>query len=206
MKFVTMVLLLITSLNLLEAEPAPLLDFSPYIPIELSPENRKNLEDYDAKNNIAELNKHQIPWWPLTATLLMSLAILLIRKLKHIPSEEERLSMRVAQAKTNALKALYQLQATKIPTQEHCDRYFVQLSNILRQYLENRYQLHTPVETTPEFLKEITHHPQFNPDIQKELAKLLNEADNVKFAKHSPTLEEYEEAQSATYNIIQSTP
>jgi len=57
------------------------------------------------------------------------------------------------------------------------------LSDLVRNYLEERYSLRAPGKTTPEFLDEVEDHELLPPKDRPFLRNFLNAADLVKFAK-----------------------
>ena len=87
------------------------------------------------------------------------------------------------------LRALDQRQLTKSGDWE---RYYVDLSAILRYYVEDRFQLHAPERTTPEFLEELRASGTLNQDQEKFMAVFLRHCDRVKFARYEPTVQEME--------------
>jgi hypothetical protein len=60
------------------------------------------------------------------------------------------------------------------------------VSDVLRDYLEERFEFHAPERTTEEFLNELWVSERLNPDHKKSLEQFLTECDLVKFAKHEP--------------------
>lgn len=70
--------------------------------------------------------------------------------------------------------------------------YYVDLSAILRYYIEGRFDLQAPERTTPEFLDEVTGKEIFTPEQEHFLASFLRQGDRVKFARHEPDVREME--------------
>ena len=70
------------------------------------------------------------------------------------------------------------------------EAYYVELSAILRHYIEDRFELHAPERTTPEFLGEAASSGVLSDEHQRMLASLLRYSDRVKFAKYEPTGED----------------
>lgn len=64
---------------------------------------------------------------------------------------------------------------------------FVQLTDIVRQYLENRFHLHAPRQTTSEFLDELNQPSGILPEPHRPfLREFMTAADLVKFARLDP--------------------
>ena len=66
------------------------------------------------------------------------------------------------------------------------DRFCVEVSLIIRDYLEQRFDLHAPDRTTEEFLFELQSSQRLAEVHKQLLADFLGACDMVKFAKSSP--------------------
>ncbi|MDK1020220.1 MAG: hypothetical protein QGD90_01100 [Candidatus Hydrogenedentes bacterium] len=88
-----------------------------------------------------------------------------------------------------AKERLAALAERKLPQLGKYDAYYVDLSSILRYYIEGRFQVHAPERTTPEFLAEISGKGYFSPEQEVFLARFLRLCDRVKFAQFRPDLE-----------------
>lgn len=72
------------------------------------------------------------------------------------------------------------------PTGAALDAFYVSLSGIVRRYLEGRFGLHSPEQTTDEFLEQLSISPDLGRSHQDLLQEFLRDADLVKFAHHVP--------------------
>lgn len=88
-----------------------------------------------------------------------------------------------------AKERLAALAGRQLPQQGKYDAYHVDLSSILRYYIEGRFEVHAPERTTPEFLLEISDNGFFTPEQEVFLARFLRLCDRVKFAQFRPDLE-----------------
>ena len=78
---------------------------------------------------------------------------------------------------------LDQLMARPLPeTVEAVESFFIEISAIVRRYLENRYELRAPDLTTEEFLSLAGQGDNLSRDHQALLQEFLRQADMVKFA------------------------
>ena len=66
------------------------------------------------------------------------------------------------------------------------DEFFVELTDIVRRYLEQRFDLHAPELTTEEFLDIAASSPDLTGEHRGFLQTFLRNADQVKFARHVP--------------------
>jgi len=70
--------------------------------------------------------------------------------------------------------------------------YYVELTGIVRRYIEVTTGVRAPEQTTEEFLYEISRNDTFAPDERRRLKNFLEAADLVKFAAHRPRPEDVE--------------
>lgn len=81
------------------------------------------------------------------------------------------------------------------------------VSDAIRVYLEERFQLHAPERTTEEFLGELQSSPALTFDQKKALGDFLSRCDLVKFARYVPGKPELTDLhQSATRLIDETEP
>lgn len=106
---------------------------------------------------------------------------------------------------TAALHRLRELQQRDLPGAGRIDAYYVDLSSILRYYIEDRFFIHAPEQTTPEVLDAAARHGVFSSEQQQFLAEFLHQCDRVKFARLQPGLDEINNHFKAVKHFIQST-
>jgi len=83
--------------------------------------------------------------------------------------------------------------------------FYERISDILRHYIEHRFELRAPKRTTEEFLAElISANVLAQPD-QDRLAKFLQHCDLVKFAKYNPTTEQIQKTFDLVKDFIETT-
>jgi len=73
-------------------------------------------------------------------------------------------------------------------------RYYVELTAVVRRYIERTTGIRAPEQTTEEFLREISRQAAFPPTESGRLKGFLESADLVKFAAHRPREEDIEES------------
>ena len=96
-----------------------------------------------------------------------------------------------------ALAALQKLKAANLPV----EKFYTQLSDIVRQFIEGRYGLRAPERTTEEFLAEARLPEQYMVLLQT----FLQEADLVKFARHRPGADDMARALSAAEKFVRES-
>jgi len=85
------------------------------------------------------------------------------------------------------------------------EAYYVDLSAILRYYIEDRFEAHAPELTTPELLGIIGEASLVNEEQQEFLAKFLRHCDRVKFARYRPAEEEMKAGFSSVRRFVEQT-
>jgi hypothetical protein len=65
-------------------------------------------------------------------------------------------------------------------------QFYVEVTSIVRRYIERTTGVHAPEQTTEEFLREISRAQTFGRDECSRLRDFLESADLVKFAAHQP--------------------
>jgi hypothetical protein len=89
------------------------------------------------------------------------------------------------------------------------EKYYVLLSAVVRQYLENRFGLHAPEMTTEEFLHIAASVPVDDSTLlqghREPLRDFLTECDLVKFAKYGPDEEQMNSAFGSAKHFVDET-
>nr|AUN36968.1 hypothetical protein [uncultured bacterium] len=102
---------------------------------------------------------------------------------------------------------LEELASRRLPHQGRYEPYYVDLTAILRYYIEDRFHLHAPDRTTPEFLDEASRSGVISEAQQVLLAQFLRHCDRVKFAQYEPTFEEMESGIEVVKRfVLETTP
>jgi hypothetical protein len=83
--------------------------------------------------------------------------------------------------------------------------FYLRLSNVLRHYIEDRFGLRAPEQTTEEFLAELGRGQPFAPAHKELLQSFLEHCDLVKFAELEPTRGEAETAVALCRQFVDET-
>lgn len=89
-----------------------------------------------------------------------------------------------------ALAELDRLEAMKLPEAGAVERFHTLLSDVVRSYLERRFDMRAPRQTTIEFLETMRQSPQLTATQQELLRAFLSRCDLAKFARAMPSAEE----------------
>jgi len=83
--------------------------------------------------------------------------------------------------------------------------FYERISNILRHYIEHRFDLRAPERTTEEFLAELQWTDVLSESDKNSLGKFLTHCDLVKFAEYSPTAEQIQRTFELVKEFIEKT-
>lgn len=83
--------------------------------------------------------------------------------------------------------------------------FIVEVSRILRVYLQERFGLRAPHRSTEEFLLEATDSPHLSPDRQALLGDFLRQCDLVKFARRQAALDRMTDLLDTATSFVQDT-
>jgi len=104
-----------------------------------------------------------------------------------------------------ALTRLDRLTTLPYAKTDQIDIFFVELSAIVRWYVENRFELRAPESTTEEFLVVMSRSPDLTSDHQTLLFDFLRRADLVKFANFIPAEEDIIVSVNAARRFLEET-
>lgn len=104
-----------------------------------------------------------------------------------------------------ARQRLRALAARRLPESGRYEAYYVDLSAILRYYLEDRFGVRAPEQTTPELLETVAALGVLTPEQQEALGDFLAHCDRVKFARYEPNRVEMDEGFERVGRFVEET-
>lgn len=104
-----------------------------------------------------------------------------------------------------AYRQLEELRRKEYIKQGRIKEYYSEISDIIRRYLENRFNLNAPEMTTQEFLGLARDSVQLDSSHKTLLREFLTACDMVKFAKYSPALDEINAVFESAKKFIDQT-
>lgn len=104
-----------------------------------------------------------------------------------------------------ALRELGLLLARDLPGQGRFKDYYVELTMVVRRFIQRRYGIRAPRLTTEEFLEAARSNPAFTASTVKRLSTFLESADLIKFAGVQATPEIASDAAGKARDYIQSS-
>jgi hypothetical protein len=104
-----------------------------------------------------------------------------------------------------AMTEFARLEALPLATEADVNCFHTQLSDILRRYLELRFQFPAPEQTTVEFLVSMRRSPDLTAEQHDLLRDFLDQCDQVKFARARPTLEKCQSTARMAWKFVEQT-
>jgi hypothetical protein len=144
------------------------------------------------------------PWWiwliPLGALIALISSWRTWRRLRA--QRSRRLKQSAYEAAVSRLRGLEDRGA---PDDAGADAWFVELSGVVRRYLEGRYDIRAPELTTEEFLQVASRSPELRGDHRELLSQFMLRCDRVKFAGYRPDADESLATLRAARGFVEDT-
>ncbi|HTN47372.1 MAG TPA: hypothetical protein VL098_13565 [Flavipsychrobacter sp.] len=148
--------------------------------------------------------KEYLPWI-IGGLLLLALLVVLIRKL--IKRKPAPVAVPAAPSETlhqRTLRLLEELDSRKLWQSGNVKLYYIELTDILRSYIELRFKTPAMELTTDELLNKSHDHKEMS-KYYDELSQILHTADLAKFAKAQPLPYEHTQALEQTRQFVNAT-
>ncbi|MDA3911269.1 MAG: hypothetical protein PF448_07930 [Bacteroidales bacterium] len=170
----------------------------------------KDIHDdfYETKFNLKELFFYiwkflKANWWWLLAVFVLAIAaiyyFLYYKKGKPVFQVKEKVK---EPAHVIAFRELERIRNEKLWLKNQIKTYYTQLTDTLRKYLENRYDLLAMEKTSAEILDDLNETKYLDDDLVIKLREVLQRADFVKFAKSMPLPDENEKSLKLIWEIV----
>lgn len=147
------------------------------------------------------------PHWVPVALLMLSLTVLIALIVSHFLRKPRTIlhAPPPPPPHVTALNALKALREKQYIERAEIEPFFVELSLIVRHYIEDRFRLRAPEQTTEEFIRvaadaRVLSHPH-----QTLIHAFLEQSDLVKFARHRPGTPEMSAAYDAAERLVHET-
>ena len=176
-----------------------------------------------AITDIKDIERAPIWVWGIIRWILLAIGLLLLAiggwyawrwYLKNRKQEEEPIAPELLRpADEVALEKLDEIKAAKIWKDGKVKEYQTELTDVVREYIGRRFEVHSTEKTSDETLQAmkplLMENGQWKMENSKELyeklRKMLQLADLVKFAKWHTTPDENEQALSTAYEFVHET-
>ena len=140
----------------------------------------------------------------IAAILSIIIAIFIIRHYRKIPPPMVRIEVPKIPAHIIALEKLDQLTNEKLWQNGKLKQYHIAITDILREYIENRFKIQAMEQTTDEIIFGF-RNTAIDEESRQKLKQVLILGDLVKFAKEQPLPNENEKSLQNSYDFINGT-
>jgi hypothetical protein len=123
-----------------------------------------------------------------------------LRRRRRVRKGLERMS-----AHERAYLELERLLSEELIEKGRVKLFYFRLTDILRHYIENRFGLHAPEQTTEEFLSDLRKDGVLASGHRQLLEEFLRHSDLVKFAEHQPAAAEVQKTFDTCKEFVFST-
>jgi hypothetical protein len=144
------------------------------------------------------------PWWVWVVGALVA-AWAVIGMLIFLRLRRDRAVRIKITASDAALDRLAALELRGAPAGDDTDAWFVELSSIVRRYLEARYDIRAPELTTEEFLQVASRSADLTEGHREMLSAFMVRCDRVKFAGDRPEAEDSLATLRAARGFVEDT-
>lgn len=183
----------------------PILVFVSDIPVEMEADIKEIKEPYDVPFDLMRwLKKYK---WILLAWLLILAAVLgfvLWRKYRKQPEEPTARPKPKRPAHEIALEKLEELRQKKLWQNNRTKEFYIELSDIIREYIEFRFDVIALEMTTDETVSVLKFNGIDEAQV-KALNQMLQMADLAKFAKYTPIANENEQCFDIAKTFVNAT-
>ncbi len=154
--------------------------------------------------------RYQYLWVLFGGLVLLGIVCWLIKNLKEkyrsrVAVNTEGNEVKLEPAHLIALRRLEGLKEGQLLEAGEYKLFYDRLSEIAREYMENRFEIRALEMTTEEFLISLGKKDFLNTDQKKAVTEFLRYSDLVKFAKHQPLKEDGERALAIIYGLVEET-
>jgi len=165
-------------------------------------EQRSKLQIADIEG-VIDMPKEHSYWW---MWLLLAAAVLGFAGFFYVRRKRRVESIRILKpAHEIAYERLRDLVNEDLVGAGRLKEFYERISNILRHYIEHRFDLRAPERTTEEFLIEIQRADVLLASHKESLARFLRHCDLVKFANVKPTTEQIQQTFDLVKDFIEKT-
>lgn len=137
----------------------------------------------------------------LLLIIVIAVTIYLVRNRKPAPAAPKAPEVPL---QDRYLKKLSELEAMQLWQKNQVKAYYVELTDVVRNYIEERFNTPAMELTTDELLFKVQHHRELQP-YYEQLSVILHTADLAKFAKGQPLPQEHFDAMEKAKQFIDTS-
>lgn len=179
----------------------------PIMEVTTIPVDTANFEAKDIKGQIKYpvTFKELIPWFGLLI-LLTAIVYVVVRWIKLRKENLSFFGKPIVKDPPHitALRSLEKIRAQKLWQNDKQKQFYTAVTDTLRQYMAERYNIAALEETSNEIFSDLKGR-DISPDLMEKVKGLFETADFVKFAKHNASTQENEEAIPTAVRFVNET-
>lgn len=168
-----------------------------------------SIENQDGIRDIKDLILPPYDFLPIIVTALGIAAVFIgiwgVHRIRSRAGKADKRDPEPVDYRMESLKRLEELEKKDYISRKEYERLHVELSGIMRYFIEHRFALRALEQTTEEFIRDIQHSPHFDLEQQSILQQFLKLADLVKFATYDPGPGASGEALETVRSFIETT-
>lgn len=152
------------------------------------PKDGKNLDIKDIKPPMEV--KYPLSYYIIAILAILLAALLIYLLVRYLLKRRQKMKEDAISApkspEETAMEKLKNLRESTLLSQGKVKEFYSILSDVLREYLENRHSINAPDKTTTELYRELRDSARLAP-LSGEIKSLMAQSDMVKFARAVPT-------------------
>jgi hypothetical protein len=141
----------------------------------------------------------------LLLIILVIVGLWYLKKREKVVKVEPKKVIPKEAAHIIAIRDLTQLKEKKLWQADRTKQYYVELSDIVRAYLENRFKIAALEQTSHEIIESIELGRLLNKEQIGDLKQILSLSDMAKFAKAKPLANENDLALKNAFELVEQT-
>jgi hypothetical protein len=146
--------------------------------------------------DVVGIEANRTVWWVCggAAVMVGLVTVGIVLWLLLRPKKEAQIARIFRPAHEIAYAILRRIAEDKLVEKGRVGEFYERVSNCLRHYIEDRFGVAAPEQTTEEFLLRIEQSGELAVEYRDDLKGFLEHCDLVKFARYEPNAEQIEEA------------
>src|SRR5262249_42269535 len=146
-------------------------------------------------------DQHTFPWMSIAFTLF-GLLLLVLGKQLWTDYQAKKAKAKELSLEERTIQNLYAIDSQNLPAKGEYKKFYTQLTQQIRSYIEQKYHLPVTTETTEEFLQAAAQKPEFQPSFKELISQFLINADQIKFADKPADQQECKQAYESALQLI----
>lgn len=175
-----------------------------YIKVETVDATRTAESDIRGIKGVVALEKNYWPLITVIAVLVLAALIYLFIRARKKKIEEKITEKVLLSPHEEAYQALNRLKESDLLKQGRIKEFYIAVSEIIRRYIERRYEV-PAVEMTTYEIRQSLKQQKIDDEIRRIISLFLAECDLVKFAKYRPEAMEILKTHEQGVKIVDST-